>query len=318
MPSAPPHRRAHQVSSATAVVSRPLGVPHTTMSTCALVDVSPFGATARRARARSVASGQDADTLEAVDLDQFFRAKEMEVLALRRLSALGAADANDLDNPSVSGDAIAGTNTTGKGDLRSSRLGHDHSLPVRRGSLQPLGWPVERVGGPESGRRPKMWSLARAVLPSPAAPFGAAGEAPSGRRNRDRARFVARSGGLSGLVGGGTRRSEPRRGASSRGSSSAPRLRLHRVGGCCSLGMDGRTVLPGRFRGRGRRRHSPPGAHERSSVGLASAHGRFASWPGGLLAPHGGGCPRRARRTRRSAADLPPPSGNGTTPAARR
>lgn len=66
----------------------------------------------------------------------------MEVLALRRLPALGAADAEYLDNASVSGDAIAGTNTTGKGDLRSSRLGHDHSLLVRPGSLQPLGWPV--------------------------------------------------------------------------------------------------------------------------------------------------------------------------------
>ena len=90
----------------------------------------------------SVASTHDADALEAVDLDEFVCTNEMEVLALRRLPALGAADAEYLDNASVSGDAIAGTNTTGKGDLRSSRLGHDHSLLVRPGSLQPLGWPV--------------------------------------------------------------------------------------------------------------------------------------------------------------------------------
>ncbi len=89
---------------------------------------------------RSVASGQDADAFEAVDLDQFVRTNEMEVLALPRLSALGAADAEYLDNASVSGDAIAGTNTTGKGDLRSSRLGHGHSLLVRRWALKPLGW----------------------------------------------------------------------------------------------------------------------------------------------------------------------------------
>lgn len=92
--------------------------------------------------ARSVASGQDADSIEAVDLDEFVGANEMEVLALRRLSALGAADAKYLNNASVSGDAIAGTNTTGKGDLRGSRRGHDDSLLVRRWLLQPLGWPV--------------------------------------------------------------------------------------------------------------------------------------------------------------------------------
>ena len=90
----------------------------------------------------SVASGQDADALEAVDLDQLVRTNEMEVLASRRLSALGAADAKYLDNAPVSGDAIAGTNTTRKGDLRSSRLGHDNSLLVRQSALQPLGCPA--------------------------------------------------------------------------------------------------------------------------------------------------------------------------------
>lgn len=84
----------------------------------------------------SVASGQDADALEAVDLDQFVRTNEVEVLALRRLPALGATDAKYLDNASIPGDVIAGTNTTGKGDLGSSRLGHGHSLLVRRWALQ--------------------------------------------------------------------------------------------------------------------------------------------------------------------------------------
>ena len=86
--------------------------------------------------ARSVASGQDADALKAVDLDQFVRTNEVEVLALRRLPALGATDAKYLDNASIPGDVIAGTNTTGKGDLGSSRLGHGHSLLVRRWALQ--------------------------------------------------------------------------------------------------------------------------------------------------------------------------------------
>lgn len=105
----------------------------------ALVHADLFARPGRRVDA-SVASGQDADALEAVDLDQFVRTNEVEVLALRRLSALGAADAKYLDNASVSGDAIAGTNTTGKGDLRSSRLGHGPQ-PARA----PVGAPTARM-----------------------------------------------------------------------------------------------------------------------------------------------------------------------------
>lgn len=99
------------------------------------MDVSLFALTKRWGR-KSIASGQDADALEAVDLDQSVRANEMQVLALPRLSALGPADAKYLNNAPVSGDAIAGANTTGKGDLRSSRFGHDHSLLVGRWALQ--------------------------------------------------------------------------------------------------------------------------------------------------------------------------------------
>lgn len=142
-------------------------------ASCHQVDERAGGRGSVRASGRrvdaSVASGQDADALEAVDLDQFVRTNEVEVLALRRLSALGAADAKYLDNASVSGDAIAGTNTTGKGDLRSSRLGHGHSLLVRRWALQSARLArlnAKAVCSRAGGR--KRWSLARAVVRSPA------------------------------------------------------------------------------------------------------------------------------------------------------
>ena len=51
----------------------------------------------------------------------------MEVLASRRLSTLGASNAKNLDNAPVTGDAIARTNTTGKGDLGRSSS-HHYSL----------------------------------------------------------------------------------------------------------------------------------------------------------------------------------------------
>ena len=55
----------------------------------------------------------------------------MEVLAARWLPALGASDANNLDNTPVTGDAIAGTNTTGKGDLGRSSSHVDSLLWCR-------------------------------------------------------------------------------------------------------------------------------------------------------------------------------------------
>lgn len=99
---------------------------------------------------RSVASGHHADALKAVDLDQYFGTNEMEIFASRRLSALGASDAKNLDNAPVTGDAIAGTNTTGKGDLGRSSS-HDDSLLWCRWTLQSLG-----EGSPARGERPAV------------------------------------------------------------------------------------------------------------------------------------------------------------------
>jgi hypothetical protein len=92
----------------------------------------------------SVASGEDADAVEAIDLDHLVCADEVEVLAASGLAALGASNVQHFDVVVLAGDMVPGSNVTGEGQLGLSNwlvaLGHVDSL------LPPTGLLQSRVG----------------------------------------------------------------------------------------------------------------------------------------------------------------------------
>jgi len=93
-----------------------------------------------RVRSVSVSPGQDADAVEAVDLDHLVRSHEVEVLAGPGLPPLGASDAKHLDVASPADDVIAGSNVPGEGHLGLSisraAFRHRHSLLSHGFTLQ--------------------------------------------------------------------------------------------------------------------------------------------------------------------------------------
>lgn len=88
----------------------------------------------------SVTSGEDADAVEAVDLDHLVCTDEVEVLAASGFTSLRASDAKHFDVAAVAGDVITGSNVTGEGHLGPRNwlvaLGHFDSLLSPKGVLQ--------------------------------------------------------------------------------------------------------------------------------------------------------------------------------------
>ena len=67
--------------------------------------------------AGSSGPGADADSVEAVDLDELVGSDEVEVLTPAGLPALCASDVEYLDVATVDGDVVAGSDVAGEGDL---------------------------------------------------------------------------------------------------------------------------------------------------------------------------------------------------------
>ena len=86
-------------------------------------------------------TGPDAKAIEAVDLENFAGAHQVQVLALGRLPALRASHAHDLEIAVIVKNVVAGPHVAGESYLsllgEGSPFGHLASLLAPTGTRQP-------------------------------------------------------------------------------------------------------------------------------------------------------------------------------------